>query len=738
MNALTSHAPAPVDRASATPEGAVLLACPVGRGGLVLFGWHTLRLPRQGAALLGPETNAPHAAYRLHAWAHTRPGAAWYVAALQRRDTAALPPEAPLTLLGQGRAPCAMGTLPAANTLPEIFATSLAQHAATAPGPLALFLAELCAAAPRSGALRALLQAYLSKAAIEDGVVEIAGLAEDTLMLQGWGNLAQAEDATALLIEDGITRHKARLAAFARSDIAAPTTGAVALLEEAGALTAERIRAVHLVAGTALVRRAVLPQRQLLGASETGGHLGDILPRLAGAPETLALARRMLRPRFTGADTLATLSHPVRAAIDLAAVFEGAGIYLSGWLLDPARHVRSVHLCAAGGLRVRLDDTLSHLPRPDVAAAFGADPRFAGAEAGAQAGLSLFAPLPTLGAVPEALHLDLELADGVAFLPITPARGTRQALLRRALESIDLHRPGAHAAIAAQLGPLLQALAARPAAPAQHTTRRRARPGARALLLPMPDATVPAQTALSFLLSDPLAADEALVLVCPPDWTDAEFARLDTWLRLYRAEATVLHSAEALEWTAALDLAAAATEAPVLACLGQGLRGRAPGWRALLATALAPDTAMAFPTTLYEDLAVRSIGVARLERVAGAPWARAVRPFAGRPAAFLESGLPANLPRWGGLPGALVRRAAWQACGGFAGAGVLAETHAIGFAQRLEAAGLSARWLPAAQVFAPDAPEQGGTPHWRQVARLADGWLLSRTLSDPTDAMEAM
>jgi hypothetical protein len=687
-------------------EGEVLLACPLGRGGLLLFGWHTARLPRVGLASVGDARGK----FRLHAWAHARPGAAWFIAVVQL--PAAPPTDAALVLHAAGRPDRAIAALPPRPSSPEQLAAAIASHGAAQPGPIAEFLAELCIAAPRAGALRAILSAFLHKAAEDDGVVEIVGQADGTLMLQGWGRIDPDTPAEALLCEAQVSRHDVRLAAFPRTDIAGPATGVVALLAESASIAPASVHALYLVAGAALHRRAVLPARQVLAAADTGNHLRDLLPRLDCDADTAALARRMMRPRFTGADTLATLDRPVRAAIDLAAVFPGAGIYLAGWLIDPEAQLRALALCGANGLSLRLDGHATRLPRPDVAQAFTADPRFAGADA--PHGLAVFAATT---AEAEGLYLDIDLGDAVAFVPLRPSPGSVRVKLRRVLQSIDLHRPGAHAAIARQVGPLLASVLAQGLALPQAETLRRAASRRHALLLPMPPAGTPPQTALSFLLADPLRPDESLVLACPPCWGDHDVARLEAALRLYALEATVLRATETLEWTEALELCARATDAAVLVCLGEGVLGAAAGWRARLQDVQA---AVAFPTALYEDHAVRSIGVATIEPLPGAPWSRAVRPGAGR-----HMATPMAASGGGSLAGAHVSRAAWLAAGGFAGGALLAEAQEIAFFQRLAAKGIAPRHVPQAQVFALDDAADRAPEHWRQVARLADGWLLA-------------
>jgi hypothetical protein len=721
---LPAAANAPMPTAGSDPAASgILLACPVARGGLLLFGWHAARLPRQGSARSHGHGFAGDGPYRLHAWRRDEHGTAWFIAAVQLRDPRAMMPAAEVVLRATGRPDIALGALPAGACAPEALADRLVAEANAQAGPLALFLADLAIAAPRSAALRVLLRGFLARTAEDDGVIEIVGQGQSTIMLQGWGGAFSGEAPTALLTDDGVTRHELNEAAFARTDIRVPDRGSVLLLATAQGIDAGAITTVHIADGAALRRRRILPGRTLLGSAELAMHLRDTLPRLSCGPETQAAITQLLRPRYAGQETLSSLDRPVRAAIDVAVALPGAGAYLCGWLIDPRQHVRGVMLGSGSGQQLRLDDRWTRLPRPDVVDAFRADPRFAVQDSGVRHGFAVFAP----GMPGEGLHLDIDLGDTAAFLPVEPTRSTPRALLRRALESLDLHQPGARAAIAAQLGPMLRAALHHGISPPiaeTHRTALRAAPCA--LLLPLSALAAPPQSDLSFLLADRLGPDEMLVLVAPSRWDDVALAALDRALDLYGLDATVLRANESCEWTEALDIAARATEATTLLCLGPGIVGATPGWRHALYAQLAsmPAAAVAFPTTLYEDSAVRSIGVSAIERLQAPPWSRVRRPLAGHPAAGIIE--PCQRLAAGSLGGAAVSRAAWHAAGGFAGGGILATAQEIAFFARLSRAGGCFMHSAAVQVFAPGSIASVPA-RWRQAAELADGWLMAET-----------
>lgn len=728
---------APAARPGTAVAGEILLACPVARGAVVLFGWHTARLPRQAQLVLERDGLSVHGPCRLHAWRRDAAGSAWFIAAVQLRAGHAVPPGAQVTIPLPGGDGIALGTLPAAACAPAAMAERLAEACGDQSGPSALFLADLAIAAPGSQPLRALLGAFLGAASEADGVIEIVGHADDTLMLQGWGRSAAAEATVALLAERKVSRHPVSVAGFARSDIAPPSEGLVCLVGACTHGDAAPPGTVWFVAGTALLRRSLLPGHRQLTAAETAGHLRDIMPLLRCEPETTAHVARLMRPCFNGHDTLSSLDRPVRAAVDLAAILPGVGLFVSGWLIDPEGQARSVSLAVAPGVRHRLDGRWSRLTRPDVADAFRSDPRFRSLDTERpDFGFAVFAPGMPAAAKRGDLHLAVEFDDTLAFLPVAQAHGGMRALLRRVFGSIDLNQPGSHPAIAAQLGPLLrQVLSAGLPLPAAELFRRSRTAPRRALLLALPPAGSPPHVALSFLLAEPLSRDEGLVLVAPACWSEHRLSALERALDLYGIDACLLRTSEPCEWTEALELAARATDADVLLCLGEGAAaGASGGWRHALAAQLdqLPQESIVFPTALYEDAAVRSIGVAAVEPLAAMPWLRLHRPAAGQPAAGVAAG-PTELVA-GSLAGALLRRRAWQAAGGFASGGMLAGAQELAFFARLAAAGGVIVHQPAISIFAPPGPPPAEPSGWRRVAALADGWVLAAARPSPGGA----
>lgn len=724
--------PVPQRTPDAEPRGQILLSTRVARGALLIWGWHSARLPRSGTAGLDHEL-AARGPFRLIAWARGG-GEAWFLAALQ------LPPEVRsaggrlLTLQANGHAERPLAQLPQDHAAPSVFARSLAGHAKPAAGAIAMMLADLAIQAPRAEPLRAVLQSFLREAAETDGVIEMAGGNAGTLLLQGWGR-PETDPETEVLIADGtVLRRRLHEARFIRPDIAAPATGLVALVPDTGDLQPGSVTALHLVSGGRLVRRDVLPGRTVLGPAETAAHLRDMRARLVLGREVAALATAAQRPQFDGRNTVESLDAPVRAAIDLAVGFEGTGILLTGWLLDPEARVQRASLRGTAGFVAALPAGPVRIARPDILGGFRVDPRFAAlSDDEDRYGFAAFLSAEHLPRGGEALWLELELEAGIAHLPLRLASGAVTALRRRALESLDLHKPSAVEVITQVLGPLFSGLCRAPVRHDAETIRSSRSNAPRALLLPLPATMEPPHTALAPFLADPLSPEERLVLVAPSIWGGREIARLLAALALYRIEAQVLQAGMPLEWTEALDLAAAAAGPwERIHCLGAGLSGPHPGWRGTVAAALqGGGPALAFPTVLYEDDAIRTIGLAGIEALDTAPWSRPLRPCAGLPAACLRGGklrrAPERLaPTMGALQGAVLTRASWEGAGGFGTGAILASTQEAAWLMRHAAAGGQAHHVGSVAVHAVDAEPTDRAAPWRKVAALVDGWLVAK------------
>lgn len=714
MSAAVMLAPRP-ELAAGAVHG-FLAGARIGRSTVLLLGEHSERLPRLGAVAVAG--GAAKAKLRLAAWPQATPGRAWFLAVLQFAD--ALPSAgAALTVQAPGLPERPLARWPGSLGTAEALGSAIAARAEGRAAELALFLADLAIAAPRSLPLRQVVQSFLAAASEDDGVVEIVGRNAGMLVLQGWGHDVEP-GAEAILSDAAVLRAPILTATFRRPDIAAPASGLVQAIPLPAGVEMAVPSAVHVLAQGRLRRRRVLPTRTVLDRTDTALHLRDMLPRLSGAAETLAALRQAARPAYAGTETLSRLGRPIAAALDAVVALPGRGAFVMGWLLDPASEVTSVTLADTARFAARLDRRWTRVIRPDVSAGFRSDPRYA-ALAGDLHGFAAYA----LGAVPEEpgrLHLAFETAGGdVAFLPAAPVAGPVRSRLRRAAGTVDLFKPTGLGVVEAALAPLVAA-AAGLHAPPEAELRRKPKPAPTALLLALPAPDGPPAASLSCFLDDPPADGETLVIVLGPEWRGTPLAALEATASFYGLDPAILVAEEALEQTEAWEIGARAVPAERYLCLsGAGLAGP-KGWRRALAEGTPGEVAcVAAPMLLYEDGSVRSLGFDAIEPSAASPYLRVRRRAAGLPAASLDAAGPRHC-LGAALAGAMVSARAHQEAGGFCAFGMTAAAHELAFFLRLAARGGRCVALAAIPVVAPEPTER--PEPWRNAARLAEALAL--------------
>lgn len=554
-----------------------------------------------------------------------------------------------------------------------------------------------------------MMRAFLSLAAQPDGHIEImAALPGACVMLQGWG--ARLTGPLQVVLAGALLpSFPAQAGEFARPDIAVPAVGVMLALPPAAADALGSVDHLFILSEAGLHSRSLVEHRVLDAASGLG-HLRHMMPGLRCPPAMEALLLDALRPRWDGRDTLAGNAHPVRAAVDTSVGGPGIGVYLSGWVFDPAGIIAGLHLCGPGGA-ARMDGAWTRVPRSDVSEAFRDTPGFPALRNG-DAGFAVFLPDAPNGP----LHLQVTFTDGDrAFMPIPLADACDAAVRARLLAGVDLFKPSGADIIERHAAPLMARVRPAPA-PAPVILVRGPVGRAEAVVVPLAAPVLP-RAFLSSFMHDPLKASEQLVLACGPDWHPAALEALRGLVRFLALPTTVLMTTEAGA-AAALRAAALVTTAERFLLAGPGVSPRAPGWRAALRMALARSgPAFACPTLLYEDWSIRYAGASRLEFADTPPYAHVRAALAGLPAAMAV----AEAPQWadaGTLECCLLRRASLTALDG-AGALSTGPAQEAAFFRRLQAAGMAGLWVPTVQVYAPEEAEASG-----RVAALVDGWVL--------------
>ncbi len=707
------------------PAGAMLGAALVDDDLALVAGWSERLLPGSGEVKIGGQAIG---SARIHTWPRIAEGAEshWFVAAISGPDVMRLGGTAALTSPNKRMRYELQPPRPSLDC-GGLFA-ELATLAQAEPALLS-FLEEVLLEQPtprRSAALFALFE----KVVPLDGYLELMGHAEGALVIQGWSMHLTAGRADLVVESSRFDRVGAAIATHDRPDLGSAGRGMVALL--AGASVDWRsIRRVFFRRGDSWHRLEVFENRRFLSEAETSAHLAGILPALRTEPATAGLFKRLGGPRFEGHETLSSLAAPVRAAIDLAVGTAGSGVFLTGWLLDPERHVVTVRLRNTAGFAQRIDESWHRSDRPDVSAGYGADPLFAGRIMPGDDAHGFLASVPCPCEPGTSWFLEIALDDErTAFVPV-PVTPPSAALVRRMLTSLDIRGAAAASVIAGQLGPMVTAASARlPAARRCHVAcsfgRSDRKPRVTAII-PVPAGTTDIDVTLARFAVDPeLAAVEILAVAQPGNATQLG-ASLQRAARFYGLHGRMVVSADEMDHCTALEAGAAFAEADLLLFLSAGVLPRGKGWlsrlgKPLFATEL-PGAVC--PTLLWED---ESIKFAGQRSDGGAVDRTSLTRYAGYARHWLpdEGGAPVPV-QVGTIECCLIPKRVFAAMGGFARDYVGAEWKGPDFFLRLRAAGYACLWAPTVEMVALDDPaEAGESEYWRQTGRLVDEWGFDR------------
>lgn len=452
---------------------------------------------------------------------------------------------------------------------------------------------------------------------------------------------------------------------------------------------------------------ASLPRlRDFLARACRGGTAGSALAALgrdaSGTARWAGLLReaQLLAPARPHRELDPT--SPVGGALELALADGGGGLFLAGWLRDPLALVSGLELVSPFGRRAVPAAALHRVARPDLAEGF------------ARAAYGAGAPAPGFVAhLPEADHpavaqwrLALRLASGEAIeLVAPPSRlepGAARDLVLRAVHPAAL-RPGLlEACIAPAVWRLHRAAMDRPGTPEVIAL------GVGAPRRPRLALVVPLWRNLRFLrfqlaafARDPTLrgrAEIVYVLDSPEQRAEVEhLLRGMTALHAPLAVTLVVMPANR-GYASACNAGAAACRAPVIGFLNSDVLPAAPGWAAPLLARLGRDRRLGAigPKLLFDDGAIQHAGLL-FRRGLDGQWLND-HYFKGFPRGTAAACEARRVP---GVTGAalFVRRAAFDAAGGFCTDYVIGDFEDSDLCLGLRAAGHEIGYEPAAELF---------------------------------------
>ncbi|MCR4266993.1 glycosyltransferase family 2 protein [Nitratireductor sp. ZSWI3] len=544
----------------------------------------------------------------------------------------------------------------------------------------------------------AAVTAFLQAGVPVEGRLELIGETHGPdLFLQGWEREAEPGLSRAFVCGATPAVAECALAAYARPDVPKGASGIIGLLTGSTPLKARDIKGLLLQRSSGWRYLAMHDARSICGPLETPGHIRSLVLDTRGTPDVL-LRLRSAANRFDGTETVSSLPLPVRMGID-AAFDTGEALLVSGWMLDPDRHVEAVKLRGQGA-DARLDEHWTRLDRRDVSDAFAGEPRFAGAldQAHHLHGFVGFAKkTDALPASP--LHIELTLRDTRrAHLPLTPTRLPAHTAALRQIRAVDARDWALSDVIDRQIIPLL---AASTKSSPQVTDvvdygafRRATGP---AIIIGVGENEEQDIVALLGLLAlDGRTRRAPIVLAVPAERASRMAARLERLTRFYDLPLRLVSAEGASDVYDLFEAGAGAVSCEAVVLLSAALLPRDANWYARLVAAhgQAQDSIIA-PTLVYEDHSVRWAGSWVAAQGAG-------RPLAGRYTGYPVSAVTALkiTPIAAAAPECcILPREALFRVGGFSHGYLGSHEKGLDFGLKLARDGVPSYWFPSVQVL---------------------------------------
>lgn len=621
---------------------------------------------------------------------------------------------------------------------------------ATIPGPavgavwdfLSTSLGAMAGAGERAQRMGVILAALLRDVSKADGFVELAGLADDGgLLFEGWSFRLGAGLRDVIVDADCLVRWQGAVGTFPRADLPPAAAAIVCYARGEGRFDAQKMQRVHYRTPEGFRHLTVVEKRWQLAPDKCIPHLREMMGRVSTDVEAMRKLKRACRPRFQGIETVSSFAAPVRASVDLAVTAADAGIFLSGWMLDPKRLIVRVVLRGTDGSYTRIDDQWGRVLRPDVVENHRQDatvaPVLSPAAANQRHGFAVFVPRPNAGRAAVAYWLELVMEDeSCAFLPFATVEGSQDGVTDRLLTCLNPADPAARAIVERHLAPISSAVlrhAGRRAEPGDAVRIGAPRPGddtpRLSIVIPAPDGVDELDINLACLAGEPAAAMAELIVVTGDDQGGDPSGRLDHYARFYGFSGRLATMPGVIGRHQALEHGASLAQGEALLFLSPDVLPRGAGWLGALVRSfrLAERAGLVSPTLLYEDDSIRFAGLPMTEVAPDMPMPASPGRYAGYARRWVEGAAAAEVLA-GTSECCLIPRRLFQRVGGFARDLASGPHQDVELGLRLRAAGRQCVWVPSVSLYAVDpAARSTLPPHGAQIARMVDEWSFART-----------
>lgn len=578
------------------------------------------------------------------------------------------------------------------------------------------------------------LNSCLKAISIHDGFVEILGQTNGGLLLQGWSVHLQSGTTDLGLQTQSLAMKDAVVGSFERPDLLASAHGIVAFIKGAKPEDLGAISNVYFKVAGDYYRLDVVGKRIVLNDTDAVSHLADVLPKLAGPNDCLRAFKRVCRPRFPGHETVSTVPLPVRFAQDMFVIAPGAGLFVTGWLLDPCRRVMMVLVKSTRNFYARVDQGWARLPRPDVTQGFVNDPGFAKflRTWDDRHGFMTFVPRVEPIAPDEIFYLEVVFDDeSCAFLPFKPSVGDSDSWLRTILGSVNISDPSIERIVARHLGPVTAALTTM-GAPSANVSVEVCGPMPEtvgvSIIVPLCAGWNDFDVNLARFAGDSDFSRVEVVVVAPRAGSEQIAGPLRRYGQFHRLGLRLVLFDAPLDPFTAMDLGARHAASDLLLFLAPSVLPTVNGWLSKLIAALAtvgPNAAIS-PTLLYEDDSIRYAGAVDHAPTAATSISSDDQPrFAGygRQWLFGEKLKRAALAT---TECCLITKALFLKVGGFGASYIDAGLRNHDFALRLGNGGGQVYWQPNVTLYAVDAVDAEPTEYWMRIRGLVDRWGFER------------